>query len=349
MSVVMYEPQLAAPGGFFSYVFHCLVQAEGGVATERSRPLAKLQQPREHVSAWLEVDGVPVLLDMSDHVFLIDVEALKHCGVYLKSNLHRPTLRKVLAEAGCPELEAKVKPFFSFAGYLQRYLESSWTRDLYARWRGNTEEVCDVVGVYEHLRREGESSVFEGEEMELTPSRVHYWARVHTLEALREAGLTGTLQLTSRYQRDLEDGELIRKNLSQSAYRRAILRAQLLMINTLPHALLPWKASEAIALGRPFVVDVPPLMEQAEPFALQEGVHYLSLLPPASFSETEPGRVLHRFTLEQFQHGAEQIRTVVRDGERMQEMREAVRAFRDHAFSAETVTSYLRRCVESAS
>ncbi len=347
MSVpVLFEPELARPGGFFSFLYSALRRERGAVLSSDPRPLPQQKEPREHVSAWIEMEGDAVLVDMSDHVFLLDLEALKHCTLYLKSNLHRPTLKRLLAEGGCPELETKVKPFFSFAGFLDAYLKPDPLRDLYRLWKGGSEDLCDVVGVYEHLRRDGERSVYAEQGPELTPNRVHYWARVHTLEALREAGFSGCLRLTSRYQQDLEDGDLIQSNLSQRAYRRAILRARMLVINTLPHALLPWKASECLALGRPFVVDVPPLMEQAQPFALQEGDHYMALLPPLDFSDDQQGRVLSRLSIDQFREGAERLRELMQDPGRMQHMEAAARNFRNQALKPATLVSYIEACLQ---
>ncbi len=340
MVLRLHEPALARPGGFFSFVYHALLQA-GARLTDAPRPLPRLTVPRDHASAWIDLHGIPVLLDMSDHVFLYDLDALRHCALYFKTNLHLPTLHRVLAEAECPELATKVRPFFSFAGHLRTYLARRPLYDAYGAILGRRHDVCDVVGVYEHLRRDGETSPFSPGGPEPTPSRVHYWARVHTLEALRDAGLTGTLRLTSRYNDTLVDHTLIYPNLSQPAYRRAILRSRLLVINTLPHALLPWKATEAIALARPFVTDIPPLTEFPTPFLLIEGEHFLSLLPPADFHPTEPGRVLHRYSLDDFRAGAERLRSLLRDPARLRHMNAAVRDFRNQALRPQTLVRYL--------
>ncbi|WFB35669.1 hypothetical protein P3T73_16075 [Kiritimatiellota bacterium B12222] len=347
MSVKLFEPHFAAPGGFFSFVFQALQSHAGAEGTDAPRPLPKMTEPREHESAWVDVDGCLLLIDMSDHVFLLDLPALRKCDLYFKTNFHRATAAAVLAESGEEALLSKIRPFFSFAGYLADYVKPSFLRDLYDRFRGRSEDVCDVVGVYEHLRREGEPSVFMPQGPELTPNRVHYWARVHTLEALKKEGLTGTLRLTSRYQKELEDGELICPNLSQRAYRRAILRSKMLVINTLPHALLPWKATESLALGRPFIVDIPPLTEFPEPFRLSEGVHYLSMLPPASFSSATEGRVLHDYRVEDFQGGAERVASILRDPEQLGEMEEQVRIFRDRALHPQTIVDYILSEVEA--
>jgi hypothetical protein len=347
MKILLYDPPLAAPGGFFSFVYQALQKVKGAELTSRSRPLPQMTEPREHLSAWMEVDGRLVFLDMSDHVFLLDREALRRCDVYFKTNLHRKTLLALLAETDESVLAEKVYPFFSFAGYLSTYLDFSPGRRLYDLMRGRREDVCDVVGVYDHLRRDGETSVYDAGGPELTPSRVHYWARVHTLEALRGAGLSGTLRLTSRYQKTLEDGALIFSNLSQPAYRRAIIRSRMLVINTLPHALFPWKASEALALGRPFIVDVPPLTEFPEPFRLQEGAHFLSLLPPADFSDSLSGRVLHKYSLADFREGAQRVTDVLRDPERMRHMQDAVESFRRRALCPQTVANYITETVEA--
>lgn len=343
----LFEPHLIRPGGFFSFVYQALQSEAGAVGTDDPRPLPKMTEPREHESAWIEIEGKLILLDMSDHVFLLDLPALRVCELYFKTNFHRETAQAVLSKGGDERLLTKMRPFFSFAGYLTTYLKPSPLRNIYDRFYGQREDVCDVVGVYEHLRRSGETSVYAETGPEITPNRVHYWARVHTLEALKSAGLTGTLRLTSRYQSELEDGELISPNLSQPAYRRAILRCKMLVINTLPHALLPWKATEALALGRPFMVDVPPLTAFPEPFKLVEGDHYLSLLPPAAFASNNDGRVLHPYRIGDFQEGAARVAGVLRDAEQYRHMQHEVQEYRKRALHPQTIVQYLFKELEA--
>lgn len=348
MTVTLFEPRLAAPGGFFSFVFQSLRECRSASFGSDERPVPRMTHPRDHQSAWIDVDGRKILIDMSDHVFLIDLPALRGCSVYLKTNFHRETLKTVLAQTGEEALLDRIKPFFSFAGYLSRYLQPSLFRSVYHRLKGNTEDVCDVVGVYEHFRQQGEVSPYTEGGPEPDTNRVHYWARVHTKEALEAAGLTGTLRLTSRYQKQIEDGQLIFPNLSQPAYRRAILRAKFLVINTLPHALLPWKATEALALGRPFLVDVPPLTEIQEPYTLREGDHYLTLLPPAPFSSVPEGRVLYPFREQDFFEGALRVAECLRDAAQLRHMQEQVRRYRQNVLNGETLCRYIERCVEEA-
>ncbi|MCH8526413.1 MAG: hypothetical protein LAT79_04540 [Kiritimatiellae bacterium] len=349
MRIRLYEPPLLAKGGFFSFVYHALITRRGAVLTEAPRPLPPLTQPREHLGAWLEVDEKRVFIDMSDHVFLFDLDALRLCDLYFKTNLNRESLHSVLAANHTEALATKIRPFFSFAGYLEEFLHPSLPRRLYDRCFGCRLDLCHVVGVYEHLRRDGETSVYHPDGPEISSSRAHYWARVHTQEALRAAGLTGTCRLTSRCNPSLEDHTLIFPNLSQRAYRRAILRSKFPVINTLPHALLPWKATEALALGRPFIVDVPPLTEFPEPFQLRESEHYLSLLPPQPFDSPIEGRVLHRYTSDDFQAGAERIAAILRDPDQLARMNRAASAFRDTALNPETVAAYLCDTVEALS
>ena len=75
------------------------------------------------------------------------------------------------------------------------------------------------------------------------------------------------------------------------------------MINTLPHALLPWKASESLMLGRPFIVERSPLVEMPEPFQLRPNVHYLEMFPGfgdfddnADIEDPHSYRILDRLT-----------------------------------------------------
>ena len=86
------------------------------------------------------------------------------------------------------------------------------------------------------------------------------------------------------------------------------------MINTLPHALLPWKASESLMLGRPFIVERSPLVEMPEPFLLRPNVHYLEMFPGfgdfddnADIEDPHSYRMLDHLHLDQFREGAEKI------------------------------------------
>ena len=103
MTTRLFEPELEKPGGFFSYVFRALREAEGATCAAEPRPLPRVTGPRDHQSAWIEMDGKRILLDMSDHVFLFDLKALNACDVYLKTNLYRPSAQVVLEREGMTE------------------------------------------------------------------------------------------------------------------------------------------------------------------------------------------------------------------------------------------------------
>ena len=85
MRIRLYEPHLLTTGGFFSFVYHALMTRRGASLCPEPRPLPPLARPREHLGAWLEFHDKRVFIDMSDHVFLYDPDALRLCDIYFKS------------------------------------------------------------------------------------------------------------------------------------------------------------------------------------------------------------------------------------------------------------------------
>lgn len=333
MNIQIYEPELLFRkgfNGFYGFFLSALTRYKGATPTSEPRPLPRLTQPREHESAWLRVEGHLVFFDMSDHIFFYDLEALKRCDVYFKANLNGPVTDRVLAKADVTALRGKIVPFMFFADQLDRYpRHRAWN----AFWHGKrrTYEVCHVTGVYMNPVQEGNPSIFADPSAPITPANYHFWIRYHTQQALKQAGVRGCYRLTSRANKQLEDHSAVYPNLSQRAFARCIFDARMTVINTLPHAVLPWKATESLAMGRPLILDTAPLIEIPEPFTLKADIHYLELFPglggfDASADLDEPAsyRILKRLTPESLRERAEWLRDIVANRDQIEAMTMAV-------------------------
>lgn len=354
MRIEIFEPELITRrgfNGFYNHFLAALVSHGGAVTTHESRPLPRLVKPREHESAWIRWDGHLVLFDMSDHVHLFDLEALRRADVYFKANLHRGIARRVLKAAGLAGHEAKLAPFLFFAEGLDRFKADRLLRRLTLRNRPRL-DLCHVVGVYANAVADGEPSPYEDPSVPMTPAACHFWIRWHTQQALIDAGISGTYRLTSRANRRLEDGRTVHPNLSRRAFSRHITDGRLTVVNTFPHALLPWKASESLVLGRPLLLEQSPLTECPAPFALRPGEHFLEFLPGAgAFSETAPleeaasHRVLARIPPARFHERAAWLRGQLQDRDRFGEMGAACLRHAAMAYGAGTVYDYIREQV----
>ena len=334
MKIELFEPYLAREKGFFRYLFRALIHYKNALMVSELRPLPRLVKPREHSSAWARFDGHLIYFDFSDHIFLYDTEALKQCDVYFKVNLHRGVARKVLEKSGIQEYESKILPFVWFAPNLAAYRPDSLLNRLMYLGIKSSYDVCNVVGVYDNYLAKGEKSVFATGGLPIDPARYHFWMRYHVQQALRDAGVSGYYRLTSRGNLDIEDNELIFPNLSERKFMRAMFASRFTMINTLPHALLPWKASESLMLGRPFIVERSPLVEMPEPFLLRANVHYLEMFPgfgdyddEADIEDPHSYRILNRIQLDQFLEGAEKIAAALKDRELVEYMTEQVQQY----------------------
>jgi hypothetical protein len=334
MKIELFEPYLAQEKGIFQYLFCALIHSRGAKLVFEPRPLPRLVKPREHSSAWARFDGHLVFFDFSDHVFLYDAKALKKCDVYFKANLHLGVTRKVLEKDGSQEHESKILPFVWFAPSLAAYRPDSLIKRLMFLGTKPSQDVCHIVGVYDNYLAKGEKSVFVSGGPPVDPARYHFWMRYHVQQVLRDAGLSGYYRLTSRGNRDIEDNQTIFPNLSGRKFMKAMVKSRFTMINTLPHALLPWKASESLMLGRPFIVERSPLVEIPEPFQLRPNVHYLEMFPgfgdfddKAVIDDLHSYRILDRLYLDQFLVGAEKIAAAVKDRELVEYMTEQVRQY----------------------
>lgn len=346
MRIYLYEPQLAHSMGFFRILYRALMRHAGAKGTDGDRPCPKTTQPREIETAWIDMDGALVCFDMCDHTFLVDLPALERAAVYFKANLHRPTLDKVLATHGRPELAQKVEPFL----FLPPALDSCRRMDAVLRrlplpWP--SQDVCHVVGVYENPVAAGQSSIFE-QERPYTPAEYHFWVRHDVQQALKKAGLTGTYRLVSRGNTAIEDNSAVFPNLAPARFFLAMVRAWATVVNTLPHALLPWKAAESLALGRPLVLETDPRTETPEPFRLKPDEHYLALLPElpgfdaaAPLDDPRSYRILARVDSALLQERAAQVAEVVRDRDRMRWMGEQARKYVRERLSALHVAEYV--------
>lgn len=336
--------------GFYGHFLSALAEHAGARGTDEPRPLPRMVKPREHESCWVRWNGQWVFFDMSDHVQLYDLEALKLCSAYFKANLHRGIARRVLAAGGLELHEGKLAPFLFFSEGLGDFIRDARRRRF---WRMDRPcyDVCFVMGVYENLAREGRRSPFEHPDEPMTPAACHFWIRWHLIQALRQADIPGFYRLTSRANRTLEDGAHVHGNLSRLRFSRRISEGRLTAVCTFPHALFPWKASESFALGRPILIEQAPLTETPAPFMPVAGEHFLELLPGAGefdaaapLSDPASYRVLARISPGYFRERAEWLREVLRDRDRMASMGEACRAFAARAYATRTVAEYI--CAE---
>jgi hypothetical protein len=356
MKIEIFEPELIRRrgcNGFYAYFLSALVKYAGAKPTDIARPLPRLTHPREHESAWTRFDGRLVFFDMSDHVQFFDLAALQKADVYFKANLHRGLAKRVMAGAGLSDHEPKLAPFLFFADGLERFQRDGRWRRWLRRDRPQY-DVCHVAGVYMNPIRDGGCSPYEYLSEPMTPASSHFWIRWHTQQSLREAGLSGYYRLTSRGVRALEDGVTVYPNLSRREFSRRITAGRITVVNTFPHAILPWKASESLALGRPLLLEQCPLVETPAPFALKPGIHYLELLPEAGcydasapLADPQSYRVLERVPIQRFQERAVWLRGILEDQDRMAAMGEACRQFAAKAYDKQRVSEYILESVEA--
>lgn len=347
MNIKLYEPERLNEG-FFHVIYKSLMRCKGATPVATPRPLPRILTPREHTSAWADFDGHPVVFDMNDHVFFYDLPALERCDVYFKSNLNREVTEKVLREAGKPELRSKILPFFFFSPDPSRdrcYRRLNWFR----RFGHTRYDICHIVGVYKNYIMEGNPSPFEAPTpAAIDPSHYHFWIRYHVQKALQAAGITGYYRLTSRGNKAIEDNRIVHPNLQPWAYARHLMDGRLTMVNTLPHAVLPWKAAESLAMGRPLIFERPPLVEMPEPFALKKDIHYLELLPDvgtfdvaAPLANPASYRVLNPVDPHHFEQRAEWLRKVLADRDRIATMTENALDYADHILTEPVVADFI--------
>lgn len=352
MKIQLFERKMLTDP-FMGFTVSALIKQAGATWSDQPRPLPLVEKPRLHTSMWLECDGHLVMLDMNDHVFFYDTEALKRCDVYLKANLNWQVTDKVLARHQLQEHRNKIKPYFFFATDPERVQRTRWHHPL-ALLRQPRRQICHIVGVYENPPKAGKASPFLNATAAIEPSEHHFWIRYHIQKALKEAGLTGYFRLTSRCNPAIEDQETVFPNVSEYKFLSAMMDSQFTFVNTLPHAVLPWKATESMALERPIVMERTPLIEMPEPFALKVGQHYLELLPDfgsfiaaAGIEDPRSYRVLQPVDLELLRKRASILKTQITDNGLKQHMYEQVRLYNRTALAGGTVADYIRTQVRN--
>lgn len=351
MTVIrIHEPELIHRRGFNGFYRHflsALVSEYGAQPTDAPRPLPRLLKPREHESCWVDWDGNLLFFDMSDHVQLFDLNALKLCDVYFKANLHRGLAQRIVSDADqLPDL-SKIVPFLFFSEGLREFSKDARLRRMMRRDRPRY-DICFVMGVYENLARDGGRSPFVHADEPMTPAAYHFWIRWHIMQAFKEAGISGYYRLTSRANKALEDEVHVCSNLGRRQFSYQMSRGRMTAVCTLPHALFPWKASESFVLGRPILIEQAPLTETPAPFMPILGAHFLELLPGAgcfnegvSLENSAGHRVLRRIAPERFCERAEWLRGVLADHERLAQMGEACRQFAAKVYDKKTVAKYI--------
>lgn len=356
MKIEIFEPELIARrgfNGFYRFFLNALIDYAGARPIAKPRPVPRMTKPREHESAWIRCDDAPVFFDMSDHVQLIDIDALRACAVYFKANLHRGIAERLLREQGAPELASKFAPFLFFSEGLDDFVRDARRR---AFWRMDQPryDVCFVMGVYENPIRAGARSPFCHADEPMTPAACHFWIRHHLIEALRASGCSGCFRLTSRANPQIEDGVHVQSNISRRAFSRAITRGRITAVCTLPHAVFPWKVSESFVLGRPILLDCEPITETPAAFRPRREEHYISLfgdLPgpdlSASWEDPRSYRVLPGIRESDIRSAVEEFALKLRDRERLRAMGEACRTFAAQAYHPRTVADYICETVRT--
>jgi hypothetical protein len=349
MNIEIFEPELIARrgfNGFHRYYLSALVEHAGARPTREPRPRPRLRSPREHESAWIRCDDALIFFDMSDHVQLIDIEALRACAVYFKANWHPRIAERILRENGAPELIEKMAPFTFFSEGLDDFARDARRRRLLRADRPRY-DICFVMGVYENPFLAGGRSPFVHAEEPMTPAACHFWVRAHVMESLR-AVFDGYYRLTSRANPAIEDGTHVQSNISRRAFSRRITDGRITAVCTLPHAVFPWKVSESFVLGRPILLDREPITAIPDAFRPRRGEHYLTLFEDrtepdlaASWDDPRSYRVLPRLRAEDFRAAAEAVRDTLADRERLRAMGEACRTFAERVYRPESVAAYI--------
>ena len=349
-SILIHEPELLTRRGFNGFYRHflsALVEYADAKITDDPRPLPRMVKPREHESCWIRWGEDFIFFDMSDHVQLFDLEALKLCSVYFKANLNRVIAGSILQENGLTACEAKLAPFLFFSEGLDEFVQDARRRRFWRLDRPKY-DVCFVMGVYENLVRNGARSPFAYNDVPLTPAAYHFWIRWHIMQALQQAEISGYYRITSRANRALEDGTTVQGNLSRRKFSRKITEGRITAVCTFPHALFPWKACESFVLGRPILIEQAPLTETPAPFMPEAGVHYLALLPgcgefdgTAPLTELSSHRVLTRIPVEFIRERAEWLREVLEDRKYMEAMSHACFDFAATAYDKRTIAQFI--------
>ncbi len=287
---------------------------------------------REHLSTWIEWDGKRLFFDLSDHAFLWNLDALDCCDVYFKANLHWGIASKYLHSELLNEHRHKIAPFLLFAPDLAQLNRTRWLYRLAAF--GQTLEVCQIVGVYRnHIQAATE--LLDHLPAGCNPDAYHFWVRYLTHRHLSDSRTRAFTRLTSKGQPEQEDGLVIYPSVNKYAFFQKIAASRFQFVNILPHALLPWKATEGFALDVPLILDHAPLMEQPVGFELSEGDHYLSLFgkrfdfdATAAVEDPASYRILEPIPRESWRDAFEILLEQVMDPQRYAHLKQQVQLYR---------------------
>ena len=355
MTILLHAPDARQDSGFYRFLFDALRKHFDARWATEGRPLPRMEQPRQHESVWIEWEGIQVLVDMSDHIFLFDVPALQRCDVYLKANFNVPLAQKVLAKAGASHHLSKIRPFVFLPPTLVSCARMAWMLKPISAFGRGPFDFCHIVGVYQNPFMGGIPPEAE-KDMAADLGTHHFWVRYQTQRALRETGLNGICRLTNRGDSSLLDSRgVVRANLPPRLFLLAMLASRMTVLNTLPHAIFPWKAWESMALGKPFVVERRPFITMPPELELIPGKHYLELLPelPGFDESADPAdlksyRLFPEIRLERLRERAEWLRGEICNRDRMAEMCAAVESYRRRVLNSRFIAQYLAGVVAQA-
>ena len=345
MTDILYKPRHLSEAGFFRYLFRALKKR--GAAVEDQAPYRNgVETGRHHEGAWAKIEGSLCFFDMSDHVFDFDEIGLREADLYFKANLNRAIAERILSEKGMASVKTKLEPFT----FLPPSLPTANRIGSLPVGRfvpGPT--LFHVVGVYENPVREGILDPFFDFGSRLEPHVMHFWIRRHFSEAIRGLGVSSLTRLTSRGNREIEDGDVVRANLNHQIFLLRMASAGFTVLNTFPHAVYPWKMLESLALGRPFILEREPLIEIPDAFRPREGTHFLEILPGfGSFdikaSSTDPAfyRILDAPNPDEILRGFKRISEKIIEPGLTQEMSRACRAFARERLAPDFIVDWLK-------
>lgn len=357
MKVGFYESRHLHEAGFFRFLFRALKRHAGAVVLGEDRPVKRdPNRKRGHEGACLVVDEARVFVDMSDHVFDFDPDGLGWADLYFKANLNREIARRVLEAKGLEASFGKLRAFTFFAPTLGK---SHWYRAVFGipglRDAIRRRHLTHVVGVYENPYLRGEDPIKGVAGGRLTPSGMHFAIRdVFSKQLNQLKDLDVFSRLTSRGNGEIEDSRNVYPNLNHWHFLWKILTSDLLVLNTFPHALYPWKVFEAMGMGKPFVVERSPLVEIPEAFLPQAGTHFLEVLPgfgnfDARVPLEDPAayRILDFPPTERIEEGMKRISARLRDREDMRRMQAACRDFARNRLNPRFVSNwFLTECAK---
>ena len=355
MTILIHSPDVRQDSGFYRFLLDALSEQFGARRVTGGRPLPRMEQPRSHESIWIEWEGIHVLVDMSDHIFLFDVPALQRCDVYLKANLNWTLAEKILAKAGASSHLSKIRPFLFLPPTLASCARLAWISNPLRIMNRRLFDVCHIVGVYQNPFLGGIPPE-AGKDMVSDLGTNHFWIRYHTQQALSGAGLKGVCRLTNRGDSLLLDsGGVVKENWAPRTFLAAMMASRMTVLNTLPHAVFPWKAWESVALGTPFVLERKPLICMPPELELIPGRHYLELLPelPGFDESADPAdpkayRLFPEIRLARLRERAEWLKFEIQNRDRMAEMRFEVESYRRRVLNPKFIAQYVAGVVARA-